>query len=614
MAQNENNGKHKGFFQNLFKKKKIDEEESSVVKEVAAKEAEEPELSEREEAAVINVGEGTLLELWHRWTLRQDPLIMSLLGNGHGCEVPLSERELLRERVRLIAKFERDSKEFLREMNRYEEKKLRLEAKRALEAAKGEETTGEQREDDQLVDVKTFCRVYLSTGGIVAWMLLIPPSNPDDLLPIEAIREVLRENNITNGVDAETIKYIASEHPYFTMIPVACGTPIQEGENGRIVEHYPRQLNKSVKLDERGVADYRAMNYMQSIKEGDVICDIIAPVPGVPGVRVDGSTAEPGAVKPAIVPAGSNTVISEDGTKLLAAKDGHLEFDGSKFCVKLILDIPSDVDYNTGNIEYNGDIHIRGDVRGTFAVKATGNITVDGLVEAATVEAGGDVLISCGVLGDNNAMIKSGGNLRAKYLENCVAYAGKSVFADCIMSSQVYCDESIQVTSGRGAIIGGTLVAAQSIKSRVVGTESGRKTELELGTLSYVKIERGSENQELKDAVQELKNVERDIDFLVKRLKSKERLAEHPEEQVSEPRLVAAFQRQAALAARIEELTQHQQELEEMKPDLSKCRLECSTVYPPTMLDIGGAIWKFEEVKNSCAAWFDPETKEIKIS
>ena len=51
-----------------------------------------------------------------------------------------------------------------------------------------------------------------------------------------------------------------------------------------------------------------------------------------------------------------------------------------------------------------------------------------------------------------------------------------------------------------------------------------------------------------------------------------------------------------------------------MKPDITKCRFECSTVNPPTMLTIGGAIWKFEEVKNSCAAWLDKETGEVKIS
>lgn len=612
MGQSETAGKRFGFIRSLFDKKRSAADEETAAQEAAVEETTETEQSAKVEAACISVGDSTMLELWHRWTGRKDPLTLSLMGDGHGSAVALNERELNVERVRLMAKIERDAKEFLREMDRYEEKKLHLEAKRALAEAEGRELTEEEK---TLVEVKTFCRVYLSANGVAAWVLLIPPSDPEDLMSREMLEAALLENKITNGVDADTVDYIVKEHPYFALIPVACGTPVQEGENGRVVEHYPRQLSKSVKLDERGVADYRAMNYTQSIKEGDVICDIIAPKPGTAGIRVDGTTAEPAAVKPAVVPNGANTVISEDGTKLLAAKEGHLEFDGSKFCVKVLLDIPGDVDYTTGNIDYNGDVHIRGDVRETFVVKATGNITVDGLVEAATVEAGGDVLISCGVHGNDSAVIKSGGNLRAKYLDNVVAYAGKSVFADSIISSQVYSDESIQVTSGRGVIMGGSMVAAHSIKAKTVGTESGRKTEIELGTLSYVKIEHSTDTAELKEAMGELSALERDIDFLKKRQKNQERQAEEQQEEVeTDPRLAAALLRKTAVCAKIEELTKRQQELEEMKPDLAKCRFECSTVYPPTMLTIGGAVWKFEEVKNNCAGWLDKEKGEVKIS
>lgn len=614
MGQNDTSGKRFGFIRSLFEKKRSAADEEAVVQETAAEQNSEEEESAKAKAASITVGEGTMLELWHRWTGRKDPLTLSLMGNGHGCAIALSERELAVEKVRLMAKIERDTKEFLREMNRYEDKKLRMEAKRALALAEGREPE-EENPDDKLVDVKTFCRIYLSANGIVAWLLLIPPSDPEDLMSREAIVAALMENSVVNGVDSATLDYVAQEHPYFTLIPVACGTPIQDGENGRVIEHYPRQLNKSVKLDERGVADYRAMNYMQSIKEGDVICDIIPPKPGTAGVRVDGTVAEPAAVKPAIIPNGTHTAISEDGTKLLATKDGHLEFDGSKFCVKVLLDIPGDVDYNTGNIEYNGDVHIRGDVRETFVVKATGNITVDGLVEAATLEAGGDILISCGVHGNDSTPIKCGGNLRAKYLDDVVAYVGKSVFADSIISSQVYSDGSIQVVTGRGVIIGGTLVAANSIKARTVGTESGRKTELEIGTLSYVKIEHGNDSAELKEAMNELARLERDISFLQKKQKNQERQAESTKEEVEiDPRLAAALLRKTAVCARIDELTMRQQELEEMKPDLTKCRFECATVYPPAMLTIGGAVWKFEEVKNNCAGWLDKESGEVKIS
>lgn len=608
MEEKETTGKRKGFFRSLFERNHsaASEEPEKTGQPVQQEKVASP-VDEMKDAARMEL-KGAMLEAWKRWAHDGDVLRLSILGNGHGCPVPLTVRELSAEKIRVFAKIEREAKEYIRQLDKIEEVKLRIEAQKALIAAGKADEATIKGAAEQLPSIKPRCCVFTSANGMVAWMMMFPPSDPADKPDMASIAAAMEEQKINTGIDAAVVNYLFQEHPYFDLIPFACGTPVQEGEDGYVVEHFARELNKSVQLDERGVADYRAKNYMQVINEGDVICDIYPPKEGTAGKRVDGADVPPKATKPAKVPAGANTVISEDGSKLLAAKGGHLEFDNDKFQIKLILDIPSDVDYNTGNIEYVGDVHIRGDVRGTFVVKATGNITVDGLVEAATVEAGGDVLISCGVLGDNNAVIKSGGNIRAKYLENCVAYAAKSIFADCIISSQVYSDESVQVTSGRGTIIGGTIVAANSVKSRMVGTESGRKTEIELGTLTYAQAEHGIDMNELKADMDELNQLERDISFLKKRQKMEE------DEGKENPRLAAVLQRKEAVCARIDEMTKRQQELEKLKPDPVKCRFEASTVYPPTMLTIGGAIWKFEDTKNSCVAILNKETGEIRIS
>ena len=616
MAENEN--KRFGFIRSLFEKRSdtVEEsEEQQQMPELSEEEKqrleEEKKKAEREEAAHIRIGEGSLLELWRRWTGRNDPLTFSLLGNENGCKVVLTDRELVAERLRLTARIERDARDFLRAMNRYEEKKTRINARRAM--MESINAAGKIREEN-LEEVKTCCRVYISANGMAAWMLLIPPSDPSDLIDRETINAILMESEISSGLSTETVDYIAEHHPYFTLIPIACGVPVQEGEHGRVIEHYPRQLVRSVKLDDEGVADYRALNYIQVIREGDVICDIVPPKPGKAGLRINGVVAEPAPVKPATVPAGKNTKVTQDGLQLVAEKTGHLEHDGKNFYIKVLLDIPGDVDYSTGNLDYNGDIHIHGDVRSTLSVKATGNVVVDGLVEAARIEAGGDVLVSCGIMGDGNAKIICGGDLRAKYLESCEAYVGKSVFADCVMSSQVYCDDTLQVTSGRGAIIGGSVVVGKTIKSKIVGTDSGRKTELELGAQTYIKMKHSEEIAELKKAMNELARLDRDIAFLEKKQKLLEKQSNEGPDEVIEQRLAATVLQKTALCARIEELTRVQKYIEDKKPDLAKCRFECGTVYPPTMLLIGGAIWKFEEIKNNCAGWLDKVVGEINIT
>ena len=79
------------------------------------------------------------------------------------------------------------------------------------------------------------------------------------------------------------------------------------------------------------------------------------------------------------LPKGRNTEITEDGDTLIASMPGHVEFSGSTFQVKPVLDIDGDVDFSTGNIKFVGDVNIKGDVLSGFTVRSAGNIQVGGV-------------------------------------------------------------------------------------------------------------------------------------------------------------------------------------------------------------------------------------------
>lgn len=51
-------------------------------------------------------------------------------------------------------------------------------------------------------------------------------------------------------------------------------------------------------------------------------------------------------------------------------------------------------------------------------MKASGNVTINGIVEGATVTAGGDITINRGIQGTTKAIIKSGGNIVTKFIES----------------------------------------------------------------------------------------------------------------------------------------------------------------------------------------------------
>ena len=71
-----------------------------------------------------------------------------------------------------------------------------------------------------------------------------------------------------------------------------------------------------------------------------------------------------------------------------------------------ISNIDSDIDYHTGNIDFNGDVVISGSVQPQFSVKATGTISIGGYVEPGEyISAGGDILVKRGVVGANTELV-----------------------------------------------------------------------------------------------------------------------------------------------------------------------------------------------------------------
>ena len=484
-----------------------------------------------------------------------------------------SGKKLEFERVRLTAQLEKDAKKRLEEL------------RRAREGENGERS------------LDAVCHIYVSKDKLVAWCFAFPPYAGGEEMGSGMLAGALEKAGVKTGIDPQSMVEIFRQVQYLRLIPVAFGQPETEGKDGYVTEKYPRELSREVVIDEHGVADYRAMNYVQLIKKDSVICEITPPVKGTPGMRLDGKPIMPRTVQAAKAPCGLNTTLTEDGLRLIATMDGHLEYSNGTFCVRPVLEIRGDVDYSTGNIDFIGDVQITGDVRENFSVRATGSITVDGIVEAASVESGGDMTITRGVVGDNRAVLKCGGVFRVKYLENSRVYAGGSVYADCIMTSKVYSDQSIEVVEGRGSIIGGTLTAGELIRANMIGAQSGRKTELTLGVLPYTEHEREMLRKSVNEIEREIETIEgerRHMEIMGDKAKAKERSGRLPLLQLKASRL----------AKKAEDLKE--------QVDPAKCRLECATVYPVTVVQLGSLKWVADQVHRQCKLIYDAQSKTLR--
>ena len=459
--------------------------------------------------------------------------------------------------------------------------------KRGKGSKKKEEKEGEEEEEQLILDAQP-C-FFFSADKLYAWGIVFPPVGYGAEVSREMLYQALAAQGILYGVNTHLIdRWAMDREKYLHLFLVATGKPAFDGANGNIVDSFPREAVRSLEVDEFDRVDYTALNLIHNVKQGQEICRLIKPTEGEPGRTVLDTEIPAKCGKSVPLPKGRNTEISEDGTLLIASIAGDVEFTGRSFQVKPVLEIPGNVDFSTGNINFLGDINIRGDVLSGFTVRAMGNIQVAGVVEAgSTVEAGGDLVVVKGILGDGTTIIRAHRSIFSKYIENSTIYVRENLQTDCIINSQIYSDGEVLVVSGRGTIIGGRIWAAKRINALTVGARSECRTSVMLGGLPCTNFEYEIVQRELKMLEMELEKLECQLDStgkssLLDKTRMKLSLAELKLKQLES------------------ELADIRIETEENNTG----RLECGIAYPGTEICFGDEILRLRQEHRKCAASF----------
>ena len=457
--------------------------------------------------------------------------------------------------------------------------------KRGKGSKKKEEKEGEEEEEQLILDAQP-C-FFFSADKLYAWGIVFPPVGYGAEVSREMLYQALAAQGILYGVNTHLIdRWAMDREKYLHLFLVATGKPAFDGANGNIVDSFPREAVRSLEVDEFDRVDYTALNLIHNVKQGQEICRLIKPTEGEPGRTVLDTEIPAKCGKSVPLPKGRNTEISEDGTLLIASIAGDVEFTGRSFQVKPVLEIPGNVDFSTGNINFLGDINIRGDVLSGFTVRAMGNIQVAGVVEAgSTVEAGGDLVVVKGILGDGTTIIRAHRSIFSKYIENSTIYVRENLQTDCIINSQIYSDGEVLVVSGRGTIIGGRIWAAKRINALTVGARSECRTSVMLGGLPCTNFEYEIVQRELKMLEMELEKLECQLDStgkssLLDKTRMKLSLAELKLKQLES------------------ELADLRVEAEEQNTG----RLECGVAYPGTEISFGEETLRLRHERRKCAA------------
>jgi uncharacterized protein (DUF342 family) len=137
-----------------------------------------------------------------------------------------------------------------------------------------------------------------------------------------------------------------------------------------------------------------------TVSVGDVLAIKLMPAtPGRDGMTVTGEVIKAKDGKDIELKAGKGAALLENGMKVVATISGKPVLDDGTISVMPVLEILQDVCAVTGNIKYDGDIVIRGNIMDNMSVVAGCNITVFGNIFNASVSAKGNVEVWGSVIG-----------------------------------------------------------------------------------------------------------------------------------------------------------------------------------------------------------------------
>lgn len=463
---------------------------------------------------------------------------------------------------------------------------LALKSALTMSATQRLNSAAPKQPDAEPPDLDALPVVYVSRDKLFAWIMVYPPVGQGRPVVKSSLFSALTAAKVTYGVDQAQIAGIPNlSEPYFRLFLAARGKPAVPGKNGAIEDLYPRVVERKLAVDEYNRVDYTAAGATQNIEKDEVICRIIPPTPGEPGRNVLDKPIPTQDGVPAVPPMGRNTTLSEDGSALIAGRAGSLQFVGNTFQIHPMLEIEGNVDYSSGSVNFLGDVHIHGDVCSGFSVRTMGNVKVDGVVESGTIEAGGDLVLAKGVLGNNQAVIRAHKDVVAKYMENCSVFVRGNLTAECIIGCEVYCDSAVYAQSGRGTIIGGRIWAAREVAANIVGSKTEVRTQVILGGLPCEDFEKKVVTQEIADMEKELEEIQRQPNSPVK------------QNRVSKLKVQLSVNRM--------KLSQYNKSLEALQETLdqrSPSRLTFGTAYANTCVEIGGDLLQLRNETRQCSA------------
>ncbi|WP_028354940.1 FapA family protein [Bordetella petrii] len=460
--------------------------------------------------------------------------------------------------------------------------------------------------------VAAFCAQYRDTSGTVtapvgavydgSFAIEIEADRMSALLTLVAprggraiaaddIHAGLAAQGVVAGIDAAAVRQALAQGRCEALV-IARGTPPTPGVPTRFVSlQVGPPANRD---DDNAPVDYRTLGSLVLVQPGTPLMRRVPAEPGTAGLDVCGQpvAAEPVPDLPFAHGLAGVAVDDDDPCLLRAAVAGAPMLLPQGVQVNSVVEVAA-VDLNTGNIDFDGTLRVKGDITSGMTVRVSGDIVVAGTVEAAQVQAGGSLTVSGGIIGmaeaapgergqaARTAQVQCAGSVKARFIENAEVSAGQHVAAEReIRNSRIIAGHSVTVGppgSHQGAVTGGEVCALHSVRAGTLGSMAGVATSVRVGLDPHADARRAALQAERQQLDEEKAKLDKLLEFL----------RAHPDKAAGGIGERAA-NTHARLAAGLQDLDRQQAALErQLQPLQSATITAAKRFYGGTTLQIG---------------------------
>lgn len=324
------------------------------------------------------------------------------------------------------------------------------------------------------------CQVQIINHGESAVARFYPASTKGRKLTRDDIISDLKFYGVVHGIREDVIDAFLKNPEYCRDYVMAVATPPVQGKDAHIEYFFDINTTAKPKLNEDGSVDFHHLGNIKPVEVGEKLAVLTPADRGKPGISVTGAALPQNKVNNRVLRFGRNITISEDKCTLYSQVAGHVTLVDDLVMVSDVYDVPANVDASTGDIEYNGTVNVTGNVNTGYVIKAEGDIIVNGVVEGATLIAGGNIVLKRGMQGMSRGVLEAEGNVTAKFIENSRVRCSGTLMCDAVLHSDVECNGEVSVLGRKGLINGGHMRSYSNISATQLGSMMGTSTVVEI--------------------------------------------------------------------------------------------------------------------------------------